>query len=164
MAGLVFVIWLADRARCRARAARKMIFGNPPGGDQTAGRQALSYGPAAACDVAAVAALRYAPHWPRDRNPLEDTLLDWKVIGSTFTLIFLAELGDKTQLALFSHAAKTQQPVSVLIGGGAALLLTTALAVVIGGAVGRFVPEQVMRWVAGLLFVGFGVLILLGKG
>ena len=90
--------------------------------------------------------------------------MDWKVIASTFTLIFLAELGDKTQLALFSFAAKTQRPVSVLLGGGAALLLTTALAVVIGGAIGRFVPEHVMRWVAGLLFVGFGVLILLGKG
>ena len=89
--------------------------------------------------------------------------MEWKVILSTFTLIFLAELGDKTQLALFSYAAETRRPLSVLIGGGAALVLTTLLAVAIGGTIGRYVPESVMRWVSGALFIGFGILILWGK-
>ena len=89
--------------------------------------------------------------------------MEWKVVLSSFTLMFLAEMGDKTQLALFSFAAKTKQPLAVLLGGAAALLLTTALAVAFGGLIGRFVPDSVMRWIAGLLFIGFGLLILLGK-
>jgi len=89
--------------------------------------------------------------------------LEWKIVVSTFTLIFLAELGDKTQLALFSHAAKTRNPLSVLLGGGGALLVSTVLAVALGGVMGRFVPASAMRWVAGSVFIGFGVLILLGR-
>ena len=89
--------------------------------------------------------------------------MDWKLALTTFGMIFLAELGDKTQLATFSFAAKSRSPVCVFIGAGAALLMTTLLAVLFGEAIARVVPVKVMQVAAGVLFILFGVLILVGK-
>jgi len=89
--------------------------------------------------------------------------MDWKTVAATFGMIFLAELGDKTQLAVFNFAAKTQSPVSVFIGGGAALLLTTLLAVLFGSAIARVVPAHVMRIAAGSLFILFGIWTIVGR-
>ena len=88
---------------------------------------------------------------------------DWKAFGSTLGLLFLAELGDKTQLATFSFAARSRSPVCVFIGAGCALLLTTLIAALFGEAISSVVPEKVMRSIAGILFVTFGVLMLIGK-
>jgi len=89
--------------------------------------------------------------------------LDWKVALSTFVMIFLAELGDKTQLALFSFAAKTKASISVLVGGAAALFVTTALAVAFGDVITRYVPSGVMKWMAGCAFIAFGIWTLFSK-
>ncbi len=83
--------------------------------------------------------------------------IDWQVLASTFGLIFLAELGDKTQLAAFAFASRTASPLSVFLGASSALALTSLVAVVLGGAVGRIVPEKIIRLLAGLAFIGFGV-------
>jgi len=88
--------------------------------------------------------------------------MDWKIVGSTFAMIFLAELGDKTQLAIFSFAAGSRSPLAVMLGAGGALLLTTLLAVLVGSTVGRLVPADVMRYVAGGLFILFGALMIGG--
>ena len=89
--------------------------------------------------------------------------MTWKVFFSTFALIFLAEIGDKTQLAVLSFVAKTRSPLSVLLGASSALLLATLIAVCVGDAVTRVVPESVLRYVSGGLFVLFGALILWGR-
>jgi putative Ca2+/H+ antiporter (TMEM165/GDT1 family) len=89
--------------------------------------------------------------------------MDFKIILTTFSMIFLAELGDKTQLAILSFAVKTKSPLSVLIGAGGALLLATLLAVVFGGVLLKFLPENYIRYFSGGLFVLFGGLILLGR-
>jgi len=89
--------------------------------------------------------------------------VDWKIIGSTFVMIFLAELGDKTQLAIFSFAAGSRDAVEVMIGAGSALLLTTLLAVIVGHVVARAIPADVIRYLAGALFVVFGVLMISGR-
>ena len=89
--------------------------------------------------------------------------MDWKIIGSTFLMIFLAELGDKTQLAIFSFAAKSHSATEVMIGAGGALLLTTILAVLLGSTIARIVPTEVIRYGAGGLFILFGVLIIAGR-
>lgn len=59
--------------------------------------------------------------------------MDLKIMLTTFSMIFLAELGDKTQLAILSFAIKTKSPFSVLLGAGGALLLATVLAIAFGG-------------------------------
>jgi putative Ca2+/H+ antiporter (TMEM165/GDT1 family) len=79
-----------------------------------------------------------------------------QVLGSTFLMIFLAELGDKTQISTFAFASETKSPLSVFIGASLALVCTSFLGVVLGGVVGRFVPERIMKVVAALVFLGFG--------
>ncbi len=76
---------------------------------------------------------------------------------STFVMIFLAELGDKTQISTFAFASETRSPLSVFLGASLALVCTSFLGVVLGGLVGRFVPERIMKFVAAFVFLGFGV-------
>lgn len=90
----------------------------------------------------------------------------WEVVVATFWAIFLAELGDKTQLAIFTLAA-SKHPWSVFLGAGVALLLSTALAVALGFVLHRYLPEGAMRGVhyaAGGLFIVLGVWTILRAG
>jgi len=89
--------------------------------------------------------------------------MDWKLFSGTFLAIFVAEMGDKTQLAAFAFAGGGGSKWSVFIGASLALIATTALAVLAGAAVGRYVPELWLKRGAGALFVVMGVLLLLAK-
>jgi len=60
--------------------------------------------------------------------------MDWKLLTTVFGLLFLAELGDKTQLAVITMTAKTNKPLIVFIGASVALVLLTILGVVFGAA------------------------------
>jgi putative Ca2+/H+ antiporter (TMEM165/GDT1 family) len=90
--------------------------------------------------------------------------MDWKLLFSTFTLVFLAELGDKTQLATLSLAASGSSRMAVFLGSAAALILTSGIAVLLGGAVARVVPEVWIHRVAGVGFIIMGAIFLLGRG
>ena len=90
--------------------------------------------------------------------------MDLKVLLTTFGIIFLAELGDKTQLAIFAFAAESKSRAAVFLGSSAALVLMSLLAVVFGSVVGRFVPANYIRTGAGALFVILGLWILLYQG
>lgn len=82
---------------------------------------------------------------------------------STFLLIFLAELGDKTQLAVMTQSASSNGKWTVFLAGALALISTTAIGVLAGDLIRRFVPDE--RWikgVAGAVFLGFGVWMLMG--
>ena len=86
--------------------------------------------------------------------------VNWQVLGSAFLMIFLAELGDKTQLSTFAFASQSKSPLSVFLGASLALVLSSFIGVILGGLVGRFVPERIMKVLAGLVFLGFGALTL----
>jgi putative Ca2+/H+ antiporter (TMEM165/GDT1 family) len=86
--------------------------------------------------------------------------LNAKLIASTFVMIFLAELGDKTQISTFALASNSRSMLSVFLGASGALVLTTLIAVVLGGVIGRFVPEKLIKMVSAAVFIGFGVLTL----
>jgi putative Ca2+/H+ antiporter (TMEM165/GDT1 family) len=90
--------------------------------------------------------------------------MDFKVLLTTFGLIFLAELGDKTQLATFAFAAESKSRLAVFLGSACALLLTSLLAVVFGSAVSRLIPPNYIRLGAGTLFVLLGLWMLLFPG
>lgn len=90
--------------------------------------------------------------------------LDLKLLLSTFGLVFLAELGDKTQLATLSLAASGHSRLAVFLGSAAALILTSGIAVVVGAAVARLVPEVWIQRTAGVGFIIMGFLFLVGKG
>jgi Ca2+/H+ antiporter, TMEM165/GDT1 family len=83
--------------------------------------------------------------------------INWQVIGSAFLMIFLAELGDKTQLSTFAFASQSKSPLSVFLGASLALVLSSLIGVALGGLIGRFVPERVMKVLAAVVFLGFGV-------
>ncbi len=89
--------------------------------------------------------------------------MDWKVFLTTFGLLFLAEFGDKTQLAVITMAAQTRRPLGVFLGAAVALASVTALGVALGHFVLNWVPPDVMRKVAAVTFMGLGVLMFFGK-
>jgi rubrerythrin len=84
-----------------------------------------------------------------------------KIFLSTFVLIFLAELGDKTQLAAMARAASSESAKwTVFMAASSALVLSTLVAILVGSALTQVVPERYIRLTAGILFVLFGVLII----
>ncbi len=87
--------------------------------------------------------------------------MDLKVMLTTFGMIFLAELGDKTQLATFAFAAESKSRLSVFLGSAGALVLTSLLAVVFGSAVSRLVPANYIKVGAGALFILLGLWMIL---
>jgi putative Ca2+/H+ antiporter (TMEM165/GDT1 family) len=82
---------------------------------------------------------------------------------AAFGLIFLAELGDKTQLAAIVMASETGKPWQVFLGAALALVVLTFVAVFLGAGLAKIVPTHIIQKVAGVLFVVFGVLIFFGK-
>jgi len=90
--------------------------------------------------------------------------MDWKLFATTFAAVFVAELGDKTQLATLSLAAEGRSRWMIFAGSAAALVCTSAIAVVGGEAVARLVPPIWIRRAAGVLFFVLGGMMLLGKG
>ncbi len=85
--------------------------------------------------------------------------LDLQAFGATFGLLFLAEMGDKTQLAVLSLAGSQQTAWVVFVGGALALVAVTALGVIGGVGLSRLIPERVLRWVSAGAFVIMGILI-----
>lgn len=77
---------------------------------------------------------------------------------TTFIAVFLAELGDKTQIATFSFAANPQyNKWVVLLGSCSALVLISLLAVLIGAKAGDLVNPKYLKLASGLLFIGIGL-------
>jgi len=85
--------------------------------------------------------------------------MDWRVLLSTFTLLFVAELGDKTQLAVINMTAKHKTPVPVFIGAVLALSLVTLVGVLFGEALTKVMPAGILQKAAAVLFVVMGVLM-----
>ena len=79
-------------------------------------------------------------------------------------MVFLAELGDKTQLATMGFAAESNSMVSVFTGSALALCLSSALAVLAGGWIARHVSPDAIRMAAGGLFVILGLWMLVFSG
>jgi Ca2+/H+ antiporter, TMEM165/GDT1 family len=85
--------------------------------------------------------------------------MNWKIFASTFLLIFLAELGDKTQLAVMLQSAVHGRWI-VFLAACVALVLSTLLGVVFGGLIAKVVSERVIHAAGGLLFLVFGAMML----
>lgn len=89
----------------------------------------------------------------------------WKLFSGTFVLIFLAELGDKTQLAALAKTADSPDNSAakwiVFLGASLALVASTFIAVFLGGALKALIPdERYIKVAAAALFLVFGILIL----
>jgi putative Ca2+/H+ antiporter (TMEM165/GDT1 family) len=82
---------------------------------------------------------------------------------TTFGIIFLAEMGDKTQLAAMTMSAQTKKPWAVFLGSALALAAVSAIGVLVGGVIGQYVPLEWVKRVAAVAFIVIGVLMLAGK-
>ena len=80
-----------------------------------------------------------------------------------FGLIFLAELGDKTQGALVTYVAQGQKPVPALIGAVLGFTASSIVAVTLGIFLQRFIPPELIQKAAAVVFVGIGILMFFGK-
>ncbi len=87
-----------------------------------------------------------------------------KTLLSTFGAVFIAELGDKTQLATLSLSSGATSKWAVFAGSALALCTTSAIAVVAGGLVSRVVPPVYLRRIAGGVFIVLGVLYIATRG
>lgn len=89
--------------------------------------------------------------------------MDWRVMLTTFGVIFLAEMGDKTQIAAMTMAAEKKRPWEVFLAASLALVAVSAIGVVVGGALSQYLPLIWIKRGAGVSFIIVGVLVLLGK-
>lgn len=89
--------------------------------------------------------------------------MDWRVFLTTFGLLFIAELGDKTQLAVISLSSSEKSPVSVFLGAVLALGVVTLVGVMVGNSLDRWIPREWVQKGAGLVFVLVGIFMLLQK-
>lgn len=83
--------------------------------------------------------------------------MDWKLFATTFTAVFIAELGDKTQLATLGFAAEGHSRLPVFLGSAGALVTTSLIAVLAGGLVAKYLPPVYLKRGAGVLFILLGV-------
>ncbi len=89
--------------------------------------------------------------------------MDWKIFGTAFLTLFLAELGDKTQLAVITMSANTESKVAVFLGASLALVLVSLLGVLVGGILSQFIPVEWLQRIVAVAFIVIGVLMLFGK-
>ena len=84
--------------------------------------------------------------------------MDIKILVTVFTAIFIAELGDKTQLATLLFAAdKDVSKLTVFVGASLALIVTSGIGVLAGGFISQHVSEKYLHYVVGIGFVGIGI-------
>ncbi len=87
----------------------------------------------------------------------------WKIFFASFGIMFLAELGDKTQMTILSLAGRYRSPWVVFAGAALAMVLATGLGVLVGNFLPSVIGEKSVRYVSGGLFILFGALVLAGK-
>jgi putative Ca2+/H+ antiporter (TMEM165/GDT1 family) len=92
---------------------------------------------------------------------LKGDALDWKLLLTTFGSIFLAELGDKTQLATLCFATGKNTFLPVFIGSALALVTSSFLACLLGSSLSRVVPVRWLHLAAGLVFIVLGALLVI---
>ena len=89
--------------------------------------------------------------------------MDWKIFTATFGAVLLAEMGDKTQLACMTLTAETKAPWIILGATVAALVVASVFGVLCGYALGKWLPQDLIKKAGGAMFVVIGGLMLWGK-
>ena len=82
---------------------------------------------------------------------------------STFITIFIAELGDKTQLATLTMSGTSNKPLAVFLGSSTALVLASLVGALAGGSISNFVPEIILKSIASVTFFILGMRLLINS-
>jgi putative Ca2+/H+ antiporter (TMEM165/GDT1 family) len=86
--------------------------------------------------------------------------MNWQLFGLTFMTVFLAEIGDKSQLAAIALGGSSKSPRAVFFGSIVALILASFLGVLAGGSVAQFLPTKLLKAVAAIAFALLAVKLL----
>jgi putative Ca2+/H+ antiporter (TMEM165/GDT1 family) len=87
--------------------------------------------------------------------------MNWTVFFTIFVSVFIAELGDKTQLATMLFAAdKEVSKYTVFFAASAALIVASAIGVLAGSLLAEYINEKYLHYIAGIGFIGIGVFTL----
>ena len=85
-------------------------------------------------------------------------MIDWRLVATVFATVFVAELGDKTQLATLLYASdRAVDKLTVFVGAASALVLTSALGVLAGTLIAEYVAPRALHWIAGAGFIAVGI-------
>ena len=85
------------------------------------------------------------------------------LILSTFLTIFIAELGDKTQLATLTMSGASNKPLAVFLGSSSALVFASLIGALAGGSISNFVPEIILKSIASITFFILGIRLLMNS-
>ena len=79
------------------------------------------------------------------------------LLFTTFVTVFLAEIGDKTQLTTITLSSTTNKPLAVFIGSSIALVLATLLGALAGGSIANLIPAFILKLLSGIVFLIIGL-------
>ena len=96
-----------------------------------------------------------------DISDSKDSSTFFNILITSFSTIFLAELGDKTQLATFMLSAQSGRPLIIFIGAGLALVSTSLLGVLIGQWIANNLPRQRFTVVSGVIMLSLGIYLVI---
>ena len=82
------------------------------------------------------------------------------LLFTTFITVFLAEMGDKTQLTTITLSSTTNKPLAVFIGSSIALILATLLGALAGGSISNLIPAFLLKLLSGIVFLIIGINLL----
>ena len=82
------------------------------------------------------------------------------LLFTTFVTVFLAEMGDKTQLTTITLSSTTNKPLAVFIGSSIALILATLLGALAGGSIANIIPAFLLKLISGIVFLVIGINLL----
>ena len=83
------------------------------------------------------------------------------LLFTTFVTVFLAEMGDKTQLTTITLSSTTNKPLAVFIGSSLALISATLLGALAGGSIANLIPDFLLKLLSGIVFLIIGINLLL---
>ncbi len=87
--------------------------------------------------------------------------MDWKIFATIFGAVFIAELGDKTQLATMLFASdKDVSKLTVFFAASFALIVATAIGVLAGSLLSEYINEKYLHYIAGAGFIAIGLFTL----
>ena len=82
------------------------------------------------------------------------------LLFTTFVTVFLAEMGDKTQLTTITLSSTTNKPLAVFIGSSVALILATLLGALAGSSIANLIPAFILKLLSGIVFLFIGINLL----
>jgi putative Ca2+/H+ antiporter (TMEM165/GDT1 family) len=86
--------------------------------------------------------------------------MDWQLLGLSFITVFLAEIGDKSQLAAIALGGRLKSPRAVFFGSITALILASLIGVLAGEGVSQLLPERILKAIAAIGFALMAVRLL----